>query len=108
MDQVVLANPPMAIRFMFCRSHDDKMWARAAEGRVGYRGRMRRKGKMVILREICQRLLMMAKFHSVRDTVTVDGRLETPDDIIVIGVVRTTEICGHNQPGIRNCHIERV
>ena len=63
---------------------------------------------MVILREICQRLLMMAKFHSVRDTVTVDGRLETADDDIVIGVVRTSEICGHSQTGISNCHIERV
>ena len=63
---------------------------------------------MVILREIGQRLLMMAEFHSVRDTVTVDGRLETADDDIVIGVVRTSEMCGHSQPGIRNCHIERV
>ena len=51
---------------------------------------------------------MMAKFHSVRDTVTVDGRLETADDDIVIGVVRTSEICGHSQTGISNCHIERV
>ena len=53
---------------------------------------------------------MMAKFHSVRDTATVmvDGRLVTADDDIVIGVVRTSEICGHSQPSIRNCHIERV
>ena len=79
----------------------------STEGRVGYhRGIVRRKRKMVILREICQRLLMMAKFHSVRDTVTVG--LETADDDIVIGVVRTSEICGHSQTGIRNCHIERV